>query len=107
MAGHPLRDLLDGVDTRSGLRPLWDGISDPSVVGFGKSRQQGRPWSKQDLTEQRHVDAIQLRDLCENSSVVPIVISGGDICALPRSMLHSERQERVGGGTGVEPGAWG
>lgn len=97
VAGHQLGDLLQGVDTRSGLAPLWDGISDPSIVGFGKSRQQGRPWSQQDLTEQRHVDAVQLSDLCESSSAVPIVVSGDDICPLPRNMLHSERQERVAG----------
>lgn len=24
-----------------GLGQLWDGISDPSIVGFGKTRQQG------------------------------------------------------------------
>lgn len=73
--------------------------SDLSTVGlgFGKARQQGWPWSRQELPEQRPVGAVQfliwMSDLYENSSAILIVVSGGGICPVlgTRSLLKGRR----------------
>lgn len=77
VAGRELETCWVMLTPGLGLRQLWDGISGPGFVAFGKTKQQGQLSSKQDLTEQRYVGAIQfllcLSDFCEIA--VPFLLS--------------------------------
>lgn len=90
------------------MGPPEEGTFVLNTVGliFGRTRQLGWLWSKQDLPEQRYVGAgqflIWLSDPCVDSCAIPIVISVCGSFPLPRDMPMSERKESAG----VEPGVW-